>query len=416
MRAISIEGGKKLRGTVHISGAKNASLPQLAASILTPETILLENVPRVADVDTMKSLLITLGAELEEDSHRIKVKFEKLSTYEAPYALTTRMRASVLLLGPMLARFGVVKMARPGGCPIGRRPINFHLEGLRKMGAEVVEEGETVVARAERLRGARIRFPRISVTGTENIMMAAVLAKGETLIENPAMEPEVVDLYNMLKKMGAEMEWNRDGIHIQGVSQLRGTSHRVIPDRIEAGTFAVAAAVAGEEVEIKGAEPSHMEAVLEKLREAGVEMEVRQDSILVRGRERFFPLHIETKEYPGFPTDMQAQFMVLLSFADGTSTIKETIFENRFRHVAELNKMGTRIRVDGNTAIIEGIDELRGAEVVATDLRASACLVLAGLVAEGTTVVRDIHHLERGYEDFFEKLKALGATIKEEGK
>lgn len=414
MRAVVVEGGYRLRGSVKISGAKNASLPALAASILTSRPLIIENVPRVKDVETMKALLLTLGASIEEND-KLFIKFERLATYEAPYNLTTRMRASVLVLGPLLARFGVAKITYPGGCSIGERPINFHIEALKQMGAEIIEEGDAITARAEKLKGARIRFPRITVTGTENIMMAATLAKGETLIENPAQEPEVKDLFEMLKKMGAKMEWTEKGLFIQGQEELKGAQHRVIPDRIEAGTFAVAGAIVGEELILEELNPSHLTSVLENLRKAGAEFKVETSRIKIRRKEgRFKPLHIETREYPGFPTDMQAQFMVLLSFADGVSTIKENIFEKRFKHVAELNKMGTDIKVSGNVATIKGIENLRGAEVIATDLRASASLVLAALVAEGKTTIREIHHLERGYENFFDKLRSLGAKIWEE--
>jgi len=410
-RAI-IEGGRLLQGEVRISGAKNAALPELAASLLTAHELVLHRVPRVKDVETMLELLLELGGEVHVGED-VRIKMERVQG-ETREELFRAMRASVLVLGPQLARFGRGEILWPGGCSIGERPIDFHLRALEKMGAEIREENGRIKARARKLKGAKIRFPRITVTGTENIMMAASLARGETLIENPALEPEVKDLSRLLVKMGAGISWERDGLHIEGVDELKGAEHTVIPDRIEAGTFLVAGALAGGDVKISGCNPAHLKAVLGAAGEAGVEFESGEDWIRVKGGRDFLPLHIETREYPGFPTDMQAQMMVLLCFARGTSTVRDNIFPHRFRHGEELRKMGANIEIYPGKAIIKRVRKLRGTKVLATDLRASASLVIAGLVAQGRTVVEDIFHLKRGYEDFFQKLRNLGAEIKEE--
>jgi len=407
-----IEGGRILTGEVKISGAKNAALPELAASLLTGEELVLRRVPRVKDVETMLELLLELGGEVHVgETVRVKMGTVRGDPREE---LFRAMRASVLVLGPQVARFGRGEILWPGGCSIGERPIDFHLQALRKMGAEIREENGRIQAKTRELRGARIRFPRITVTGTENIMMAATLARGETLIENPALEPEVKDLADLLVRMGAKISWDRDGLHIEGVDGLHGAEHTVIPDRIEAGTFLIAGALVGKKIKISRCMPSHLQAVLEAAREAGVEFQEGEDWIEVKGGGQFRALEIETREYPGFPTDMQAQFMVLLCFAHGVSTVKENIFPHRFRHAEELRKMGCDIEISMGRAIIKRVSKLRGTQVLATDLRASASLVLAGLVAEGRTVVEDIYHLKRGYENFFGKLKNLGAEIKEE--
>ncbi len=412
MKRAIIAGGKKLKGEVRISGAKNASLPELAASLLTSHEVTLEGVPRVKDVETMLELLLELGAEVHTGD-RIRIRAEKI--YGEPrQELFSAMRASVLILGPMLARFGRGEILWPGGCSIGERPIDFHINALRKMGAEFEMEGNRIKAKVRRLRGKRIRFPRITVTGTENLMMAATLAKGETLIENPALEPEVRDLSLLLEKMGARISWERDGLHIEGVEELEGATHRVIPDRIEAGTFLIVGALSSEALFIRGVMPGHLSSVLEKAKEAGVNFQVGDDWIRVQGGEDFRPLIIETQEYPGFPTDMQAQMMVLLCFADGQSEIRERIFPQRFKHAYELRKMGADIEISDGKAIIKNVKVLKGTTVKATDLRASASLVIAGLVAEGETTIEDIFHLRRGYENFFEKLRNLGAEIREE--
>ncbi len=401
-----------LQGPVEISGAKNASLPELAASLLTTEEVVLERVPRVKDVETMLELLLELGAEVHT-GEKIRIRAQEIGG-EPREELFSAMRASVLILGPLLARSGMGEILWPGGCSIGKRPIDFHLDALKKMGAEIQQEGSRIKARAKRLKGERIRFPRITVTGTENIMMAATLAKGETLIENPAREPEVKDLALLLQKMGAEIGWEKDGLHIEGKESLGGAQHRVIPDRIEAGTFLVIGALSSSFLLLKNVYPGHLTAVFQKAKEAGVDFDIGENWIEVRGGSSFRSLILETEEYPGFPTDMQAQMMVLLCFAEGESRIKENIFPERFRHAYELKKMGADVEILQGKAIIRNVRKLKGTTVKATDLRASASLVIAGLVAEGKTVIEDIFHLKRGYEDFFGKLRKIGAEIREE--
>jgi UDP-N-acetylglucosamine 1-carboxyvinyltransferase len=413
MKTIVISGGKKLKGEVVISGAKNAALPIIAAGLLCEGGHKISNVPRLADVTTLGRILQNMGVAFERQGHDVLLDSSGLTNPEAPYDLVRTMRASVLVLGPLVARMGQARVSLPGGCAIGARPINLHLMGLAKLGAAVEIEHGYVIAKARRLRGAHVYFDTVTVTGTENIMMAAVLAQGETMIENAAREPEVIDLANALTHMGAKIEGaGTDIIRIQGVERLRPMSYTVMPDRIETGTFVIAAAITVGTVTIKNCFPGHLDAVLSKVAEAGAEIRTDDGTIRVSGQRRIKPVNIKTLEYPGFPTDMQAQFMSLMALAEGTSIINETIFENRFTHVAELRRMGANIQTEGRSAIVKGVPKLSAAPVMATDLRASASLILAGLAAEGQTVVSRIYHLDRGYEHIEEKLSALGADIK----
>jgi UDP-N-acetylglucosamine 1-carboxyvinyltransferase len=413
MKTIVIQGGIKLRGEVVISGAKNAALPIIAAGLLCEGRHEMANVPHLADVTTLGKILQNMGITFERQGHDIILDSSGLSNPEAPYDLVRTMRASVLVLGPLVARMGKARVSLPGGCAIGARPINLHLMGLAKLGAVVDIEHGYVIAKAKRLRGAHVYFDTVTVTGTENILMAAVLAKGETMIENAAREPEVIDLANALMQMGAKIEGaGTDIIRIQGVESLVPMSYTVMPDRIETGTFVIAAAITGGTLTIKNCFPGHLDAVLSKVAEAGAEIKTDDGTIRVNGQRRIKPVDIKTLEYPGFPTDMQAQFMSLMALAEGTSVINETIFENRFTHVAELRRMGANIQTEGRSAIIKGVPKLSAAPVMATDLRASASLILAGLAAEGQTIVSRIYHLDRGYEHIEEKLSALGADIK----
>jgi len=413
MKTIVIQGGIKLRGEVVISGAKNAALPIIAAGLLCEGGHTIANVPHLADVTTLGKILQNMGITFERQGHDILLDSSGLTNPEAPYDLVRTMRASVLVLGPLVARMGKARVSLPGGCAIGARPINLHLMGLAKLGAAVEIEHGYVIAKAKRLRGAHVYFDTVTVTGTENILMAAVLAKGETMIENAAREPEVIDLANALMQMGAKIEGaGTDIIRIQGVESLVPMSYTVMPDRIETGTFVIAAAITGGELTIKNCFPGHLDAVLSKVAEAGAEINTGDGTIRVNGQRRIKAVDIKTLEYPGFPTDMQAQFMSLMALAEGTSVINETIFENRFTHVAELRRMGANIQTEGRSAIVKGVPKLSAAPVMATDLRASASLILAGLAAEGQTVVSRIYHLDRGYEHIEEKLSALGADIK----
>jgi len=413
MKSIIINGGKRLIGEVSISGAKNAALPILAAGLLCAGRHRISNVPRLADVTTLGKILQNMGVSFERNDHDIVIDATGLTNPEAPYDLVRTMRASVLVLGPLVARMGRARVSLPGGCAIGARPINLHLMGLEKLGAKVEIEHGYVVARAKRLRGAHIYFDTVTVTGTENILMAAVLAEGETVLENAAREPEIVDLANALAGMGAKIEGaGTDIIRVQGVENLRPLNHAVMPDRIETGTFVIAAAITGGSVLIKNCFPGHLDAVLAKVSEAGADITIKNGSLLVTGSREIKPVNVKTLEYPGFPTDMQAQFMSLMTLAGGTSVINETIFENRFTHVAELRRMGADIETDGRTAIVKGVPKLSAAPVMATDLRASASLILAGLAAEGQTVISRIYHLDRGYDSIEQKLSALGADIK----
>ena len=407
-----IEGGVPLKGKVAVSAAKNAALPALAAALLTAEPLTLENAPDLVDVGTMLKLLETHGGRVARDGRRVSVSVPQVTNDVAPYELVSTMRASVLVLGPLVARHGSARVALPGGCAIGVRPIDQHLKGLAKLGAEIVIENGYVVARAKRLHGARITTDLVTVTGTENLMMAAALAEGTTVIENAAREPEVADLAALLTAMGAKLDGVGTGhIEIQGVPALGGATHRVVADRIEAGTLVVAGALTRGDVTVTGLVPEHIEAVLAKLDECGVTLDVGPTSVRVRAPERPRAADVTTSPFPGFPTDMQAQLMTLLGLADGQSRVTETIFENRFMHAAELARMGAHIETDGSIAIIRGVGEYQGAPVMASDLRASAALVLAGLAARGRTELSRIYHLDRGYEKLEKKLGALGARI-----
>ncbi len=413
MEKIRIVGGRPLEGTVRISGAKNASLPDLCAALLTDQPVTLKNVPEVRDIRTMGRVLAALGAEVEfRVGGQVDLKAATLTSVEAPYELVKTMRASVLVLGPLVAREGRARVSLPGGCAIGARPIDLHLAALEKMGATLAVEHGYVEARAKRLRGAEISFDTVTVTGTENVMMAASLAEGRTVLRNAACEPEVEDLAALLSAMGARIEGaGTPTVEVEGVERLGGASHRVIPDRIETGTYLAACAIAGGEIEVRHCQPAHLRAVIDKLRETGLRIEEGPDNLRVRAPRVLRPANVTTQPHPGFPTDMQAQYMALMTQAEGASTVTETIFENRFMHVAELARMGANVRENGRTAIVTGPTPLSGAQVMATDLRASACLVLAGLAATGETVVDRIYHLDRGYYRIDEKLRGLGADI-----
>jgi len=415
MDKLRIRGGRRLAGEVAISGAKNAALPELCAALLTAEPVLLSNVPRLHDVATMLKLLRQMGVAADasgEAEATVALDASKVMHKEAPYDLVKTMRASILVLGPLVARFGEARVSLPGGCAIGTRPVDQHIKGLQALGADITVEHGYIVARASRLKGARVTTDMVTVTGTENLLMAATLAEGETVLENAAQEPEIPDLAEMLIAMGARIEGHGTSrIRIEGVRELHGVAHRTIPDRIEAGTFLCAVAAAGGEVLLRGARADHLEAAIEKLREAGATIEAGEGWIRIRADGRPRAVSFRTSEYPAFPTDMQAQFMALDAIADGAASVAETIFENRFMHVPELMRLGARIEVDGRVAVIQGVDKLSGATVMATDLRASAGLVIAGLVAEGETVVDRIYHLDRGYDRMEAKLRALGADI-----
>ncbi len=409
---LEIDGGVPLRGSVRVSAAKNAALPALAASLLTAEPVRLTNVPDLVDVRTMVRLVETLGATIRRERGELAAQVARVTNDVAPYDLVSTMRASVLVLGPLVARHGSARVALPGGCAIGVRPIDQHLKGLARLGAEIAIENGYVVARASRLKAARIATDLVTVTGTENLMMAAALAEGTTVIENAAREPEVVDLATLLTAMGARIRGaGTPRVEIEGVSELAGTSHRIIPDRIEAGTLIVAGAITGGDVTVTDLVPDHLSALMVKLDECGVALEVGPTSVRVTGPGRPRAADVTTSPFPGFPTDMQAQVMTLLGLADGQSRITETIFENRFMHVAELARMGARIETDGAIAVIRGVSRYQGAPVMASDLRASAALVLAGLAAHGRTTVSRVYHLDRGYERLETKLTALGARI-----
>jgi UDP-N-acetylglucosamine 1-carboxyvinyltransferase len=415
MDKLQITGGKALEGEVRISGAKNAALPILAATLLAEKPVSVGNVPHLQDVTTMIELLGRMGVSVTiDDRMRVEVDASTIKDCVAPYELVRTMRASIVVLGPLLARFGKADVSLPGGCAIGARPVNIHVDGLRAMGADIQIENGYIRAKANRLNGARIVCETVTVTGTENLLMAAALADGETIIENAAREPEVVDLANFLTAMGAKISGaGTDCIVVQGVERLNGAHYDVLPDRIETGTYLVAGAITGGHVRIKGTRPDHLDAVLLKLREAGARIEVGDSwiDLDMRGR-RPKAVNIRTAPYPAFPTDMQAQFAALNTVADGVSAVTETIFENRFMHMLEMRRLGADIRIEGNTAIIHGIPRLTAAPVMATDLRASASLVLAGLVAQGTTEIHRIYHIDRGYERIEEKLEQLGAQIK----
>ncbi|VXC31539.1 UDP-N-acetylglucosamine 1-carboxyvinyltransferase [Massilia sp. 9I] len=413
MDKLQIVGGKRLNGEIPVSGAKNAALPILCAGLLTGGDLELSNVPRLHDVRTILKLLEQTGLKVTQDDERVTLNGANITSLEAPYELVKTMRASILVLGPLLARFGEAKVSLPGGCAIGSRPVDQHIKGLRQMGAEITIEGGYIHAKSNgKLKGARIHTDMITVTGTENLLMAATLAEGETVLENAAREPEVTDLANLLASMGAKIEGiGTDRLVIQGVDALHGAQHAVISDRIEAATFLCAVAATGGDILLRNTRTDIFDVALDKLREIGLQLDVGADTIRARMDGRPHPVSFRTTEYPGFPTDMQAQFMAVNILADGSSRVTETIFENRFMHVQEMNRLGAQISTEGNTAFIKGVDRLVGAPVMATDLRASASLVIAGMAAEGTTLVDRIYHLDRGYDRMEVKLSAVGADI-----
>ncbi len=412
MEKIVIEGGRRLEGTVAVSGAKNAALPTLVSALLTEGTNTFNNVPDLRDIRTIKTLLTSLGAKVETSESVVRVDASGLDSYEAPYDLVRTMRASVLVLGPLLARFGRARVSLPGGCAIGARPINLHLKGLEALGAVITLREGYVEAEARSLKGAEIYFDIVTVTGTENLMMAAVFAKGLTTLRNAAREPEVVALAEVLNQMGAQITGaGTPVINIKGVKALKPTSCTIIPDRIETGTFMVAVGVTRGDVKVVGCEPNYLRATINKLHQTGITVEQEADGLRVVGTEEISSADVKTLPYPGFPTDMQAQFMVLMCLANGLSVISETIFENRFIHVSELQRMGADITVSGNAAVVKGGKGLTGAPVMATDLRASASLILAGLAAKGTTEVSRVYHIDRGYESIEKKLAQLGGHV-----
>jgi UDP-N-acetylglucosamine 1-carboxyvinyltransferase len=414
-----IRGGEPLVGTVRVSGAKNAALPAMAAAILTEDPVILENIPDVRDIQTTRKLLVAMGGEVElgygRAHHRTTISMKNLASPEASYEIVKTMRASTLVLGPLVARAGRARVSLPGGCAIGARPIDLHIKGLERLGAKITVEHGYVEASADRLKGGEIVFDKITVTGTEDLMMAATLADGETIMENCAREPEVADLAALLNRMGAKIEGaGSPTIRIQGVSKLKGAKHRIIPDRIEAGTFIVAAALTGGDLIISGCDPRHL-TFTRKLEEAGIKITHNGDSVRVQGDNPLQGCDMATEEFPGFPTDMQAQFMTLATQAEGSSLITENIFENRFMHAGELVRMGANIKIEGRRAIVRGKTPLSAAAVLASDLRASASLVLAGLVADGETIIDRVYHIDRGYERIEEKLRAVGARMKRIG-
>lgn len=413
MDKIVVEGGRRLKGEVAIGGAKNAALPILVSSLLTDGVCTYSNVPNLRDIASISQLLEEMGAKVEMENNTVRIDCGGLNKYEAPYELVRKMRASILVLGPLVARLKKARVSLPGGCAIGARPINLHLKGLARLGASIDLKHGYVEAKADRLKGTDIYFDIPTVTGTENLMMAAVLAEGVTVLRNAAREPEIIALADVLNSMGANVEGaGASAITIKGVDSLKPISVSIIPDRIEAGTFMVASALTGGDITLTGCEPAHLPSVIHKLRLTGADVRVSDGKIRVKGPEEISSVDIKTLPYPGFPTDMQAQFMVLMSVANGLSIISETIFENRFIHVSELKRIGADIKVSGNSAIVKGKPSLSGAPVMATDLRASASLILAGLVAEGQTEVHRVYHLDRGYEAIEKKFAALGAAIR----
>jgi UDP-N-acetylglucosamine 1-carboxyvinyltransferase len=415
-----IRGGNPLLGTVRISGAKNAALPCMAAALLTEEPVILENIPQVRDIETTRKLLAAMGAEVElgygRAQHRTTICCRSLASPEASYELVKTMRASTLVLGPLVARCGTARVSLPGGCAIGARPIDLHIKGLESLGAQISQEHGYVQATAARLKGAEIVFEKITVTGTEDLLMAATLADGETVMRNCALEPEVVDLADLLNKMGARVEGaGTSTIRVIGVEKLHGAKHRIIPDRIEAATFIIACALTAGDLNISGCDPRHLSALLEKLTEIGIKTSVGSESVRVMGEGAFRAADIATQEYPGFPTDMQAQYMALVTQAEGASEITENIFENRLMQAQELVRMGANIKIEGRRATVRGKTQLSGAAVLASDLRASASLVLAALVADGETIIDRVYHIDRGYENIEEKLRGVGAQIRRIG-
>jgi UDP-N-acetylglucosamine 1-carboxyvinyltransferase len=420
MEKFVIRGGNQLLGSIRVSGAKNSALPCMAAAILTEDEVVLENIPQVRDIETERRLLVSMGAEVElgygRAQHRTSISCRLLSDPVAKYEIVKTMRASSLVLGPLIARTGLARVAMPGGCAIGGRPIDLHIKGLEAMGAAITQEHGYLEARTERLKGAHILFDRITVTGTEDLLMAAVLADGETVMENCAREPEVTDLAAMLVSMGAKIEGaGSSEIRVRGVDKLHGTRHRINPDRIEAGTYLIAGAITGGDLRVTQCNPAHLSSIVAKLQECGVRLDIEGDSIRVRSEGNLRSADISTEEYPGFPTDMQAQYMALATQADGTSVVVENIFENRFMHVQELARMGANIKVDGRTATVRGKSSLSSAAVMCSDLRASASLVLAAMVAEGETILDRVYHIDRGYERIEEKLRGVGAEIRRLG-
>ncbi|MEK7883604.1 MULTISPECIES: UDP-N-acetylglucosamine 1-carboxyvinyltransferase [Methyloversatilis] len=417
MDKLLIEGGHRLQGEAEMSGAKNAALPILCAALLTREPLTLTNVPQLNDIGTMLKLLAQMGVAVQRDGSTVTLDASGLNNPVAPYEMVKTMRASILVLGPLVARCGEARVSLPGGCAIGARPVDQHIKGLQAMGAEVAVEHGYVVARTARLKGARLFTDMVTVTGTENLMMAGALADGETVIENAAREPEVVDLANCLVAMGARISGaGTDVIRIQGVERLHGATHRIMPDRIETGTYLCAAAAAGGEIRLTGTSAGYLDAVIDKLMDAGCDIRTEKspsfEAIVLKAPDKLKAVSIRTAPYPAFPTDMQAQFMAINTVAEGTAIIRETIFENRFMHAVELARLGADIRIDGNTAVVQGVAQLDGATVMATDLRASAGLIIAGLVARGETLIERIYHLDRGYERIEQKLSALGATVR----
>jgi UDP-N-acetylglucosamine 1-carboxyvinyltransferase len=420
MDKLVIRGGEPLLGTIRVSGAKNAALPCMAAALLTDEPVILENIPQVRDIQTTRNLLAAMGAEVElgygRAQHRTTIHAKNLAAPEASYELVKTMRASTLVLGPLVARCGTARVSLPGGCAIGSRPIDLHIKGLERLGAKITQDHGYVEASAKRLKGAEIVFDKITVTGTEDLLMAATLAEGETIMKNCAREPEVADLADLLNKMGAQIEGaGTSTIRIKGVAKLKGAKHRIIPDRIEAGTFIIAGAMTGGDLNVAGCDPTHLDAVLDKLKQAGVKTKSNGDSVRVMGDNPLTGVDMTTEEYPGFPTDCQAQFMALATQAEGTSVVTENIFENRFMHAQELVRMGANIKIEGRRAVVVGKSPLSAAAVLASDLRASASLVLAALVADGETIIDRVYHLDRGYENIEEKLRGVGAQIRRIG-
>lgn len=413
MDKLLINGGARLTGEIAISGAKNAALPILCAALLTREPVTITNVPNLMDTRTLLKLLGQMGVKTKHEGDTVHLDASEITEPVASYELVKTMRASVLVLGPLTARCGEAKVSLPGGCGIGARPVDQHIKGLQAMGAEVLVEHGYMLAKAKRLKGVRIVTDMVTVTGTENLLMAACLAEGETIIENAAREPEVVDLANCLIAMGAQISGaGTDIIRIRGVERLHGATHRVMPDRVETGTYLCAAAVTGGDVRLTHTSAAYLDAVVDKLMDAGCDISIEREAIHLKAPAKLNAVSIRTAPYPAFPTDMQAQFMALNAIANGTGVIRETIFENRFMHAVELQRLGADIRIDGNTAVVTGKDKLLGAAVMATDLRASASLVIAGLVAEGETLVDRIYHLDRGYEKLEQKLAALGASVR----
>ncbi|MGB0007962.1 MAG: UDP-N-acetylglucosamine 1-carboxyvinyltransferase [Candidatus Sulfotelmatobacter sp.] len=420
MDKLVIRGGEPLLGTVRVSGAKNAALPCMAAALLTDEPVILENIPQVRDIQTTRNLLAAMGADVElgygRAQHRTTIHCTNIASPEASYELVKTMRSSTLVLGPLVARCGRARVSLPGGCAIGSRPIDMHIKGLEQLGAKITQDHGYVEAAANRLIGTEIVFDKITVTGTEDLLMAATLAEGETILQNCAREPEVADLAALLNKMGAKIEGaGTPTIRIKGVTKLKGAKHRIIPDRIEAGTFLIAGAMTGGDLNITGCDPTHLDALLSKLKEVGVKTKCTAESVRVMGDNPFTAADMSTEEFPGFPTDMQAQFMALATQAEGASVITENIFENRFMHAQELVRMGANIKIEGRRAVVRGKTPLSAAAVLASDLRASASLVLAALVADGETIIDRVYHIDRGYENIEEKLRAVGAQIKRIG-